>query len=108
MKRFGKAKVSCNIANSFRAGCDSGVACPSLLADNGRMGEKLRRHRVMLDGRELYAGAQWTHVQRFAEALRARGQDAVAIRDETPRPPRQPRPRMAGLPPRATPASTQG
>ncbi|MDT8870208.1 hypothetical protein RAA17_00920 [Komagataeibacter rhaeticus] len=46
----------------------------------------MRRHRVMLDGRELYAGAQWTHVQRFADALRARGQDAVAIRDETPRP----------------------
>ncbi|MFT8712255.1 hypothetical protein ACOZ4Y_07895 [Komagataeibacter rhaeticus] len=64
----------------------------------------MRRHRVMLDGRELYAGAQWTHVQRFADALRARGQDAVAIRDETPRPPRVPRPRMTGLPPRGTPA----
>ncbi|MCE2565093.1 hypothetical protein [Komagataeibacter sp. FNDCF1] len=68
----------------------------------------MRRHRVMLDGRELYAGAQWTHVQRFAEALRARGQDAVAIRDETPRPPRAPRPRMAGLPPLGTALARQG
>ncbi|MCK9819880.1 hypothetical protein [Komagataeibacter oboediens] len=59
----------------------------------------MRRHRVMLDGRELYAGAQWTHVQRFADALRARGHDAVAIRDETPLPPRAPRPRLRGLPP---------
>nr|WP_227001027.1 hypothetical protein [Komagataeibacter diospyri] len=64
----------------------------------------MRRHRVMLDGRELYAGAQWTHVQRFADALRARGHDAVAIRDETPLPPRAPRPRLTGLPPRGAAA----
>ncbi|WP_244192100.1 hypothetical protein ACM0P6_08495 [Komagataeibacter sucrofermentans] len=63
----------------------------------------MRRHRVMLDGRELYAGAQWTHVQRFAAALQARGQNAVAIRDEAPRPPRAPRARLRGLPPRPTP-----
>nr|WP_244191885.1 hypothetical protein [Komagataeibacter swingsii] len=68
----------------------------------------MRRHRVMLDGRELYAGAQWTHVQRFADALRARGHDAVAIRDETPLPARAPRPRLTGLPPRGGAARRRG
>ncbi|WP_228391385.1 hypothetical protein [Komagataeibacter medellinensis] len=67
----------------------------------------MRRHRVMLDGRELYAGAQWTHVQRFARALQARGQDAVAIRDETPSAPHVSRPRLSGLPPRRPPPARQ-